>query len=119
MRLEAASNHLYAHHGATAMCAYDAGHLPDFLIAVNEVVTNALVHGLAPRRLTLTIDDLVCRVRALGPWDAQPAGRLPAPGASGSDGRELWVATTLTDVLEIATGDGGTQVSPRLRLADA
>jgi anti-sigma regulatory factor (Ser/Thr protein kinase) len=79
-------------------------------VAVNEIATNALVHGRPPATLRIRRerDRLVCEVsdRGAGIKDAL-AGRLrPSPDALG--GRGLWLARQLCDEVEIRHGVGCT-----------
>ena len=99
-----------------AGCAADAGlhgmRLQAFVMAVNELVTNAVVHGggLGRLRLWRTGGELVCEVTDQGP--GIPAGRVPdgQPPAHATSGRGLWLTRTLTDAFSLETGRGGTTV---------
>lgn len=78
----------------------------DLVLAINELVTNGVEHGSGLPRLRVwrTADELVGEVS-----DAVPT-RLPFPGmiappAAGSRGRGLWLASELTDVLQVWTSD--------------
>ena len=96
--------------------AADAGlrgmRLQAFVMAVNELITNAVVHGggLGRLRLWRTDGKLVCEVTDEGP--GIPAGRVPAvqPPAHATSGRGLWLTRTLTDAFSLQTGRGGTTV---------
>ncbi|MFN8109390.1 MAG: ATP-binding protein [Thermoleophilia bacterium] len=98
--------------------AVDAAELEDFLVAVSEIATNALLHAVAPRRASLWADEeeLVCCIGDSGPGLPDPlAAHLP-PVLTGAAGHGLWLATTLTDVIEFASDETGTVVIMRLRL---
>ncbi|GLZ08627.1 hypothetical protein Acsp03_60930 [Actinomadura sp. NBRC 104412] len=99
-------------------------HLQRLLVAVTEVVTNAVRHGAPPIVLTLWTDpddrSLVCQVADRGRWRAgADAGLLPPRGATpGTDapGRfGLWAVRLLCSLVQIRTGERGTTVRLRLR----
>jgi anti-sigma regulatory factor (Ser/Thr protein kinase) len=104
-----------------AGCAATAGLAParrhDFVLAVDELVTNAVRHGggaghlevwLAGGRIWFQISDH-------GPGLAQPLpDQPPAPTVLG--GRGLWITRQITDELTVVTGQGGTTVTGALDL---
>jgi anti-sigma regulatory factor (Ser/Thr protein kinase) len=78
----------------------------DLVLALNEIVTNGAEHGSGLPRLRLwrTPDELV------GEVTDTVRTRLPFPGmiappAAGTRGRGLWLASELTDVLQVWTAD--------------
>ncbi|GGQ48483.1 ATP-binding protein [Couchioplanes azureus] len=84
-----------------------------FVVAVNEITTNAVRHGGGRGRIELwrTGDRLHCRVTDRGtglPADRRRPGR-PDPQAVG--GRGLWLATAGIDDLLIDTGRHGTKIT--------
>lgn len=85
----------------------------DFVLAVDEVVTNAIEHGggRARQRLWVEADHhLVCEVSDEGPGLADPlAGFLP-PDRTLLGGRGLWLARRLCALVQLRTGSGGTTV---------
>jgi anti-sigma regulatory factor (Ser/Thr protein kinase) len=84
----------------------------EFLIAVSEVVANAVRHGRGRARLALwvTAERATCEVRDHGTGMDDPfAGYLP-PGAEGAPGMGLGVARQLSDDLTIRSGPDGTTV---------
>ena len=94
--------------------------LPRLLVAVTEVVTNAMRHGRPPVALTLWTDhadrSLVCQVTDAGRWrpGADPGLLPPRPGGPpGVFG--LWAVRLLSSAVQIRTGDAGTAVRLRLR----
>ncbi|GAA0730487.1 ATP-binding protein [Dactylosporangium roseum] len=87
--------------------------LEDFVLAVNEIVTNAVRHAGGRGSLRMWIVDgvLVCEVTDKG-------GGIPAERINGQDlppshavsGRGLWLARHLVDEVELRTSAGGTIV---------
>jgi anti-sigma regulatory factor (Ser/Thr protein kinase) len=101
---------------AVASCAGAAGlagdRLGDFVVAVNELLTNAVRHGGGHGRLTLWRDGtaVVCEVAddgggLTGRVDPENRPRLDSPGGWG-----LWLAGELTDRMEISSDAQGTAV---------
>jgi serine/threonine-protein kinase RsbW len=89
-----------------------AGHrLDDFVLAVNELMTNAVRHagGVGRLRLWLQEGTLRCEVSDHGPgiaWDLLNGRRVPPIGDVG--GRGLWLTRHLCDSLTLQTGPQGT-----------
>ncbi len=99
--------------GAVEAEALPRGRAEEFLIAVGEVVANALGHGHGLAELTLwsTNDGVVCAVRDDGPGLDDPfAGYLPPGNDDAAQGMGLWVARQLSDSLAIQSGADGTTV---------
>lgn len=99
--------------------------LQRLLVAVTEVVTNALRHGEPPIVLRMwTAADaaepaLVCEVTDDGRWAPGSGYGLipPRPSRPGqADGFGLWAVRLLCSIVQIRTGDAGTAVRLRLRL---
>lgn len=92
--------------------ARDAGmpeeSIGDFIIAVNEVATNAVTHGADTAYIrTWTLrGDLVVEIHDGGSW--KPG---PTPGAVGGMG--LWVARLLSSDLALRVGDTGSTITMR------
>ena len=89
----------------------------DVVLAVSELVSNALTHGGPPARLSVYTERapghvpvLVCHVSDDGgiPVDAL-AGYAP-PRELGTSGRGLWMARQLCDSVEVSTARGATHV---------
>ena len=85
--------------------------LEDFLLAVDEMTTNALRHGRPPVSLRLWVSEerLVCTITDRGAGFEDPfIGYGPAHGADLSlGGMGLWLARQLCDHVDIAPdGDG-------------
>jgi len=103
---------------AVASCAAASGlvtsRLEDFVVAVNELLTNAVRHGGGGGRLTLRRADgrVECEVSDEGPGLAHPLERRGPmrPASDQPGGWGLWLAEELTDHFEITTGAGGTTV---------
>jgi anti-sigma regulatory factor (Ser/Thr protein kinase) len=94
--------------------------IEDFLLAVDEMTSNALRHGGPPVSLRLwTADDrIVCSIRDRGPGFDDPfAGYGPAHGDDLSrGGMGLWLARQLCDHVDIASDDDGVAVRLTVRL---
>jgi anti-sigma regulatory factor (Ser/Thr protein kinase) len=92
----------------------------DFLLAVDEMTSNAGRHGKPPVSLDLWVGDdrLVCSIRDHGPGVDDPfAGYGPAHGEDLSrGGMGLWLARQLCDHVDIFGDDEGTQVRLTVRL---
>ena len=85
--------------------------IEDFLLAVDEMTSNAVRHGKPPVELRLWIaaDRIVCSIRDRGPGFDDPfAGYGPAHGDDLSrGGMGLWLARQLCDHVDITvTADG-------------
>ena len=104
--------------GELARTRADADLLGDFLLAVDEMVSNAVRHGRPPvsLRLWTATDRIVCTIGDGGPgWDDPFAGYGPAHGEDLSrGGMGLWLARQLCDHVDISGGPGGTGVQVRL-----
>jgi serine/threonine-protein kinase RsbW len=88
--------------------------LEDFVLAVNEIVTNAVRHagGGGTLRMWLAAGVLICEVVDKGA--GIPEERLSAdralPPSSAISGRGLWLARHLVDDVAVSTGEAGTIV---------
>ena len=107
---------------AVASCAARAGlgaaRLEDFVVAVNELLTNAVRHGGGAGRLTLRHTDgrVVCEVSDDGPGLSRPyVVASVRPSADEPGGWGLWLAEELTDDFELTTGTRGTTVRVSVR----
>jgi anti-sigma regulatory factor (Ser/Thr protein kinase) len=104
-------------------CGLEAGRTEDLVVAVNEVMTNAVRHGGGTGEVRLVVDDdLVCEVYDNGAgFDAAAhTGRTvaPAPAPAGG-GFGLWVARQVADALSISSGPDGTAARIRFALPTA
>jgi serine/threonine-protein kinase RsbW len=102
---------------AVATCAAASGlsgdRLDDFVLAVNELITNAVRHGGGGGTLRLWRErhSLLCEVSDRG--SGIDAGRLGNPGRPAPDtagGWGLWLANQLSDEMRVQTGPQGTSV---------
>jgi anti-sigma regulatory factor (Ser/Thr protein kinase) len=94
--------------------------IDDYLLAVDEMSSNAARHGRPPiaLRLWTSTDRIVCTIADRGPgWDDPFAGYGPAHGEDLSrGGMGLWLARQLCDHVDITTDAEGTRVRLTLRL---
>jgi serine/threonine-protein kinase RsbW len=100
-------------------CGLTGTRLSDFLVAINEIVANAVVHAGGSGRLRLWRegDDLLCEVTDDGPgFDPRRVGG-PRPGPLAPGGRGLWLAQALVDTLTVSNRSTGTAVRLRVRCA--
>ncbi|GAA4556402.1 ATP-binding protein [Planotetraspora kaengkrachanensis] len=100
--------------------AQDRGMAPDavgdFLVALNEVATNAVTHGSSKARLRLWTDgsSLMVDVHDDGRlWHPEGRPGLTAPPENATSGMGLWVARMLSHEIVVRTGVNGTTVSMR------
>jgi anti-sigma regulatory factor (Ser/Thr protein kinase) len=104
------------HAVAAELATVDAPHdlIEDFLIAIDEMTSNALRHGRAPvsLRLWISSDRLICSISDHGTgWDDPFAGYGPAHGENLSHGgMGLWLARQLCDHVDIRRGEHGASV---------
>jgi serine/threonine-protein kinase RsbW len=87
--------------------------LDDFVLAVNEMMTNSIRHAGGSGALTLWWQDeaLHCEVTDDGPGiPREQLGRRRAPATLALNGRGLWLARSLCDSVTIITGPRGTTV---------
>jgi serine/threonine-protein kinase RsbW len=109
---------------AVACCARAAGlagdRLDDFVVAANELMTNAVRHGGGAGRVTVWRDDdaVVCEVGDDGTGLARPRPDRPGrPPVDAPGGWGLWLAGELTDTMRLQTGTEGTTVRISTRVA--
>jgi anti-sigma regulatory factor (Ser/Thr protein kinase) len=103
-----------------AQCARSAGldsrRNEDLVLAVCEVATNSVQHGGGEGRLHIWDEDgeLVCAVRDAG-HIGNPLVGLERPRPDQDHGRGLWIANQLCDLVQIRSGEAGTDVRLRMR----
>lgn len=82
----------------------------DFVVAVNEVATNALRHGVPPVtvRAWAGVDRFVCTVEDHGDGFDTPFAGYASPEAAGpvESGMGLWLARQLCDQIDLIRRDG-------------
>ncbi len=99
-----------------AGCAREAGlrgqRLQAFVMAVNEIITNAVLHGGGRGRLRLWCRDreLVCEVSDRGPGIPGEHTTAERPPPEATSGRGLWLTRRLCDAFSVETGRHGTTV---------
>jgi anti-sigma regulatory factor (Ser/Thr protein kinase) len=90
-----------------------------FLVAVNEIMANAVRHGGGHGRVRLWHGgDLVCRVDDQGPGFLASSylNQITTPASSHAGGRGLWLARHTCDSLAVDSGPSGTTVYISARL---
>lgn len=100
-----------------AVAAAQAGlfgtRLQSFVLAVNEITTNAVLHGggLGRLRLWRAGQTLVCEISDAGPGlpDGQIAPDIPPPPEA-TNGRGLWLTRVLCDRFSLSSNRYGTTV---------
>jgi anti-sigma regulatory factor (Ser/Thr protein kinase) len=103
-----------------AQCARSAGldsrRNEDLVLAVCEVATNSIQHGGGEGRLHVWDEDgeLVCAVRDAGRIGDPLVGRQ-RPRPDQDHGRGLWIANQLCDLVQIRSGEAGTDIRLRMR----
>jgi anti-sigma regulatory factor (Ser/Thr protein kinase) len=102
---------------SVASCAHASGlsgqRLDDFVLAVNELITNAVRHGGGQGWLRLwhQSGDLVCEVADHGHGiSIQRLGDRSRPAPDTAGGWGLWLARELSDTMAVETGVQGTTV---------
>jgi len=105
--------------GRLAAAGLTGDRLQGFVLAVNEVVTNAVLHAGGHGRLLLWLagGSAWCTVTDSGPGiPARYLSRPPAPAAFEVGGRGIWLAYQLCDEVTMATGPIGTTIGLRIGL---
>lgn len=97
----------------------DSDRLGGFVLAVNEVITNVVLHAGGHGRIVvwLTTGSAWCTVTDSGPGIPEEFHRPPeVPGAFETGGRGIWLAYQLCDEVTMATGPIGTTIGLRIAL---
>jgi anti-sigma regulatory factor (Ser/Thr protein kinase) len=93
--------------------------LQGFVLAVNEVITNVVLHAGGQGRVVLWLagGSAWCTVTDSGPGIPAPYLRPPEmPAAFEVGGRGIWLAHQLCDEVTVATGPIGTTIGLRIAL---
>jgi anti-sigma regulatory factor (Ser/Thr protein kinase) len=99
-----------------AGCAEAAGlagqQLEDFVLAVNELVTNAVRHGggQGALRVWRAGDRVMCEVTDEGAGITRGTGGWERPEPDIAGGWGMWLARQLSNTMSVATGPDGTTV---------
>jgi anti-sigma regulatory factor (Ser/Thr protein kinase) len=95
---------------------FHSAQVGEVVMAVNELATNAVEHGGGTGRVGLWNDSEVLHfeVTDAGLFTEPLAGRIP-PVPSRVDGRGLWIANQLCDLLQIRSYPSGTVVRGQVR----
>lgn len=91
--------------------------LHGFVLAVNEVITNVVLHAGGQGRIEIRVEDdsVWCTVTDSGPGIPQRYLRPPdVPEAFEVGGRGIWLAYALCDEVTMATGPIGTTLGLRM-----
>jgi anti-sigma regulatory factor (Ser/Thr protein kinase) len=111
------AEHITAVRHAVARCAAGVGlfdqRLEDFVLAVNEVITNAVRHAGGQGRVRLWTQDGTIRCEVTDEGGGIPPERLVGrelPPSVAVSGRGLWLARHLCDAVSVATGPAGTTI---------
>jgi anti-sigma regulatory factor (Ser/Thr protein kinase) len=105
--------------GRLAAAGLAGDRLHGFVLAVNEVVTNVVLHAGGHGRLLLWLagGSAWCTVTDSGPGiPARYLSRPAAPAAFEVGGRGIWLAYQLCDEVTMATGPVGTTIGLRIGL---
>lgn len=96
---------------ATARAGLASDRAEDFVLAVNEVASNAVEHGngIALLQLWAQSDRLTCDVHSRGAL-AEPFPGLRPPHSGSPRGRGIWIARQLCDLLHVWSDGSGTHV---------
>lgn len=82
----------------------------DLVLAVNEIATNAVIHGQPPATLRIWDEpgELIFEVNDAGDGIADVLAGQLTPAATGLGGRGLWLTRLVCDAVEIRPGAGCT-----------
>jgi len=100
---------LIASHGEA--CGLEGARTSDLVLAVDEIVINAVKHGGGRGELRLWREGerAVCEVRDNGRLDDAMVGRVQ-PDYTGTGGRGMWLVNQLCDLVQVRSGAHGTVV---------
>lgn len=91
----------------------------DLILAACEVATNSIQHGGGEGTLRVWYEDgtLICDVRDAG-CIASPLVGCERPPIDQPSGRGLWIANQLCDLVQIRSGNDGTQVRLQMGIVE-
>jgi anti-sigma regulatory factor (Ser/Thr protein kinase) len=89
----------------------------DLVFAINEAVTNAVMHSDGKCRMRIWSDDgtVVSEVNSVASLSDNLAGRRRPP-LDATDGRGLWLINQVCDLVELRSGEDGTTVRMHVRV---
>jgi anti-sigma regulatory factor (Ser/Thr protein kinase) len=94
----------------------DADRGADLVLAVNELASNSVEHGPGRGRLRMWDEpDVVAEVSDHGRMSV-PFPGMTIPPPDGARGRGLWLASELTDALEVWSEPGNTVIRVQMRV---
>ena len=98
--------------GLAAAAGLDGLRLDGFVLAVNEIMTNAVRHGGGRGlvRLVRTAGGLRCEISDKGSGEPARFNGRVLPPTEATGGRGLWLARHLCDSFDVETGGNGTRV---------
>ena len=90
--------------------------IADLVLVVNELATNSLRHGggRGVLRMWSEPESVICEVRDDGHVDQPLVGRV-RPTTQRENGRGLWLANQLCDLVQLRTSPQGTVVRMHMR----
>jgi anti-sigma regulatory factor (Ser/Thr protein kinase) len=97
--------------GEAARAGLDERRAGEYVLAAHEVASNSVRHGggQGSLRLWREGDVLLCEIRDAG-WIGDPLAGRRRPAPSAPDGRGLWLANQLCDLVQIRSSPAGTAV---------
>lgn len=103
--------------GVSTDAGLSAERVADFVLAVNEIASNSVEHGPGSGTLRLwrRADQVVAEVHDDGRMQV-PFPGMVAPPPSGARGRGLWLASELSDVLQVWSDASGTVIRVTMTL---
>jgi anti-sigma regulatory factor (Ser/Thr protein kinase) len=103
--------------GWARRCGLAERRVPDFVFAINEAATNALLHGRPPARLRawLAGDRVVAEITDAGRLENPLAGRF-RPRPAWPSGRGVWLINQMCDLVELRPADAGTTIRMHVRV---
>ena len=112
----------HAVQGLLVAAGFAGDRLQSFVLAVNEIITNAVLHAGGRGRVVLRPSDhsIWCTITDSGPGIPARYRQPPEiPEAFEVGGRGIWLAYRLCDEVTMATGPIGTTIGLRMALPSA